>query len=336
MTTFNFPSVGKTLLIENVVKTKVSKTTAPEEEFNVSETNDPVDKFLSHKEKLYAYSEKTLHFLQSNNLVPALPKEVNIAFTNVDFFEKLGNYISNLVGKGLPEQYGHLSCVVPETCTIYVSSSYLTQKNHHFKFTDALNALGDEFNHDVQKILDREIYHEIGHLGIRTHLPRKEVQSSMHPFEQRIRNNIEEGFADAFSLHMMALKHGHEEFPVLRAHIFNQVKDDPFQEINLYRIYDQVPFRNADGSLLTDIKKITSKCLDAALKNNKEMLLECLADSYYEPQVINSLNLNFTGSDNDYVDHFHSQFKKDGIVVNIKNLRSTMLGVNKHDNKNKI
>ena len=193
-----------------------------------------------------------------------------------------------------------------------------------------------EFNGNIQKVIEQVLYYELGHLAIRTHLPRKEVQSSMHPFEQRIRNNIEEGFADAFSLHMMALKHGHTDFPVLRAHIFNQVKDDPFQEINLYRIYDQVPFRNADGSLLTDIKKITSKCLDAALNNNKEMLLECLADPYYEPQIINSLNLNFTGSDNDYVDHFHSQFKKDGIVVNIKNLRGTMLGVNKHDNKNKI
>lgn len=335
MTTFNFITVGKT--IDIVAGDNLGAGQIPQETtvLELGKDKQRTQKF-SLKDRLYQLSSQSIQFLQSSNLVPSLPKEVNIAFINIEFFEKLGIHLSKIRGKELPEQYGHLSCVFPETSTIYVSSTYLTQKNHFFKFTDALKALGDEFNHDVQKILDREIYHEIGHLGIRTHLPRKEVQSSMHPFEQRIRNNIEEGFADAFSLHMMALKHGHVEFPVLRAHIFNQVKDDPFQEINLYRIYDQVPFRNADGSLLTDIKKITSKCLDAALNNNKEMLLECLADPYYEPQVKQSLNLNFTGSDNDYVDHFHRQYKKEGIVVNIKNLRSTMLGVNKHDNKNKI
>lgn len=332
MTKFNFPSFKKSVDLGEQLQVKNLESPSGREPIDDA---DIVSKSLPIKEQLYMHAEKSLQFMRSNDLAPPLPNQVNIVFTNVDRLEMIGNYLSRIRGKELPPQYGHLSCVDPETATIYVSSSYLTKNSHHFDFANALTVLFEEFNHDIQKILDREIYHEIGHLGVRNILPRKEVLLAMHPFQQRIRNNIEEGFADAFSLHMMAVKHGHLEFPILRAYIFNQVKDDPFREINLYRVYDDIPFKNSDGSLVTDIQDIMSKCLETALKNNKEMLLECLSISYYEPQVKNSLNLNFRGSNAEYIDHFHDQYKKEGIIVNINNLRSTMLGTSKYKN-NKI
>ncbi|MHA6898016.1 hypothetical protein [Ralstonia pseudosolanacearum] len=332
MTVFNFITVGKTLDVDLPFVEKVQS----EQEADAVELGEGIksSQSTSLQDRLYVHTSQAIQFLQYNYLVPPLAPQVDVVFTNVSLKEKIGKVINSLLGRGL-EQYQHNACADPETSTIYFSSAYLALKE---KLPAEIQILALELG-TVQKVVERELFHEIGHLAIRKHLRRKEVDSSIHPFEQRIRENIEEGFADSFSLHMMAIKYPDQQsFPVLRRHIQEQVKNDPFQVINVYRAYDDIPLKDSNGTVLKDVNQIVAGCLEVALKNNKAMLLECLADNFYRPQIKGSLNLKLSDSIDDgaYVDHFHNHYRKEGIVVNIKDARAKHFGSNANTAKKKV
>lgn len=270
---------------------------------------------LSLKDQLFAHTSQAIRFLQANDLVPPLPSQVNVVFTSVSLAEDLANRVKGAIGKGPAPQYGHLACADPATATVYVSSSYLTNSSRYGDFSAALGVLNSEFGDDIRKVLERELFHELGHLALREKFKNKRSEDEGSGLLNALKTNIEEGFADAFSLHIMCMKHPQkQEFPLLRAHMMDfadSLKNDKVSAVDVFRIYDMVPFTK-NGAILADIGEVVSRCWEVTLLNSKEMLVSKMSENpYFKQEVMRAVN-SPTDNPEKIVTKFHLQVMQEG------------------------
>lgn len=291
MTVFKFITVGKSIDFDP------GAIRQDQEEYEgrlATSKGKAVGKPRSLKDQLFAHISPAIRFLQANDLVPPLPPQVDVVFTSVDLVEHLANRLKEFVGKGQPPQYNHLACADPATATIYVSSSYITNSSRYADFTTVLQVLNSQFGGDVGKILEREFFHEIGHLALREKFKNKRSDKQDHALLSVLKLNIEEGFADAFSLHLMCLKHPQQhQFPNLQAYMEGlsaTFKTDQVSDVDVFRIYDMVPFME-HGFVVVDIGRVVERSWNASLENNKAILLAKMTQNpYFKQDVMKAIN----------------------------------------------
>lgn len=269
----------------------------------------------SLKDQLFAHTSQAIRFLQDNDLVPSLPEQVNVVFTSVSLVEDLANRVKGAIGKGPAQQYYHLACADPATATIYVSSSYITNSNRHGDFSEALGVLKSEFGGDIRRVLERELFHEIGHLALREKFTHKRSRKQDGGLLAVLKLNIEEGFADAFSLHLMGLKHpDQQQFQHLRTYMEGlsaTLKTDQVSDVDVFRIYDMVPFRE-NGSVIVEIGKVVDRSWHASLENSKAILLSKMTQNPYFKQDVMKVIDATTDDPLRIVEQLHKQVANEG------------------------
>lgn len=272
-------------------------------------------KKLSLKDQLFAHTSQAIRYLQANDLVPALPSQVDVVFTSVSLAEELVNRVKGVLGRAPAPQYSHLACCDPATNTIYVSSAYLTSSKSYADFTEALGVLGREFGGDTMKILERDLFHEIGHLALREKFKNQHSEDESRGLLAVMKANIEEGFADAFSLHLMALKHPEQpQFPHLRSYMATlsaKLQSDQISDVDVFRIYDMLPFME-NAAVVTDIGKVVDLSWRASLENSKAMLLSKMNENpYFKQDVMKAIDAR-TDDPAAIVKQFHQQVANEG------------------------
>jgi hypothetical protein len=312
MTIFNFITVGKSIAFkagDDVGNDEINP------EAKLLETGRQAFKPRSIKDQLFAHTSQAIRFLQANDLVPPLPPQVDVVFTSVSLAEYLVNRVKGVFGRMPAPQYSHLACADPATATIYVSSSYLTNSNRYADFTTALQVLNSEFGGDIRKILEREFFHEMGHLALREKFKHKRSRKQDRGLLAVLKLNIEEGFADAFSLHLMGLKHpNQQQFPHLRTYMEGlsaTLKTDQVSDVDVFRIYDMVPFTE-NGSVIADIVKVIDRSWRASLENSKEILLSKMTQNPYFKQDVMKVIDASTDDPLRIVEQLHKQVANEG------------------------
>lgn len=312
MTIFNFRTVNKKLGTDWM---GVDKSPGEQEAVQVGSMVSKASGKVSLKDQLFAHTSQAIRFLQANDLVPPLPPQVDVVFTSVDLVEHLANGLKGFVGKKLPPQYNHMACADPATATIYVSSSYLTNSNRYADFTTALQVLNSEFGGDTRRILEREFFHEMGHLTLREKFKHKRSHKEARGLLAVLKLNIEEGFADAFSLHLMCLKHPEQQqFPHLRTYMEGlsaTIKTDQVSDVDVFRVYDMVPFKE-NGSVITEIGKVVERSWRASLENSKEILLSKMTQNPYFKQDVMKVIDASTDDPLRIVEQLHKQVANEG------------------------
>ncbi len=309
MTVFNFPTVGERLEFNEFQKVPDVETEAPlapERQGNL--------KKLSLKDQLFAHTSQAIRFLQTNDLVPALPPKVDVVFTSVSLAEALANRFKGLLGKQPAPQYQHLACCDPSISTIYVSSAYLTSSKNYGEFSEALKVLDLEFGGDIRKVVERDLFHEIGHLALRERFKHLKSAAPTNVLYARMKANIEEGFADAFSFHLMCLRHPDKQQFAASENYFKEcaaaLKSHEVSAADVHRIFGMIPLM-ANGSVITDISSVVDRCWNAALQNNRDLLVEKMTDPYFKQDVMKAVNAA-TGIPSSIVAQFHRQVLIEG------------------------
>jgi hypothetical protein len=270
---------------------------------------------LSLKDQLFAHTGQAIRFLQANDLVPPLPPQLDVVFTGVSLAEHLANRAKRLVGQQEAPQYWHLACCDPATSTVYVSSSYLTNSKQYRDFSEALGVLDVEFGGDIRKVIERDLFHELGHLALREKFKHMKPADSGSDLYARMKANIEEGFADSFSFHLMCIKHPDKQQFAASESYFKECSDllktYEVGPADVYRIFSMLPFVT-NGVVVTNVGEIVDRCWAAALQNNKDMLLEKMtADPYFTQDVMKAMNTS-NSQPQTLVAQFHKQVINEG------------------------
>ena len=168
--------------------------------------------------------------------------------------------------------------------------------------TNAVLNYRNIFNQDNQKALEYIVGHELGHFFLQLKNKDKPLLTK-NPIVSQCALNIEESFSEIFSLHIMCLKHhlneNSNDFPKLKDYRINNekhrlryLKNNPTgKDITEYQeyfkqkgidkllssydfplVYQNIPLRNNNGQLETDIDKIYEKSYQLALTNNKQAI----------------------------------------------------------------
>ena len=186
--------------------------------------------------------------------------------------------------------------------------------------TNAVLNYRNIFNQDNQKALEYIVGHELGHFFLQLKNKDKPLLSQ-NPMIAQCALNIEESFSEIFSLHIMYLKHENiikefNNFEKLKEYRFNSekyrlryFKNNPtekdiieYQEyfkqkgidklLNSYDfplVYQNIPLRDNNGKLETDIDKIYEKSYQLALANNKQAINNLLNNEKFNQYGLTTL-----------------------------------------------
>ncbi len=168
--------------------------------------------------------------------------------------------------------------------------------------TNAVLNYRNIFNQDNQKALEYIVGHELGHFFLQLKNKDKPLLTK-NPIVSQCALNIEESLSEIFKAHIMCLKHhlneNSNDFPKLKDYRINNekhrlryLKNNPTEkDITEYQeyfkqkgidkllssydfplVYQNIPLRNNNGQLETDIDKIYEKSYQLALTNNKQAI----------------------------------------------------------------
>lgn len=124
-------------------------------ENNKSLINDFADpKFTNLKQvsfienQMTAYLEDTVHFMNENNIIPLLPKEIHIKYinnSNKEIFFKIVKDFFNIK----PAQYNFPASTNIYDGTIYISSYYQVEYSND----NVIRKIQGQFGHNIQQTL---------------------------------------------------------------------------------------------------------------------------------------------------------------------------------------
>ncbi len=211
--------------------------------------------------------------------------------------------------------------------------------------TNAILNYRNIFNQGNQKALEYIVGHELGHFFLQLKNKDKPLLST-NPIVSQCALNIEESFSEIFSLHIMCLKHhlneNSNDFSKLKDYRINNekhrlryFKNNPTEkEITEYQeyfqqkgigkllnsydfplVYQNIPLRDNNGKLETDIDKIYEKSYQLALANNKQAINNLLNNEKFNQYGLTTLfqkelekSQNFITKDiNQVIDSMHLQ-----------------------------
>ena len=242
-----------------------------------------------------------LNYLLNNNLLPELPSELKIVYVNDNSFftlDKNKKSINN-VSSNPPENYLYPACMVPSSNTLYLSNDLELDSN-------IISTL-------LNKTLEYIIGHEFGHFFLQLKNKDKLLLTKDKIIE-KCALNIEEAFSESFSLHIICLKNKGIELETNQFEKVNQYRVDTekhrlrffkqnpnekdvtqyqqyFKENGVDKlldsydfplIYKNIPFKNNNGNLETDINIIYEKCYQLALDNNRETIKKLLNNKTFQ------------------------------------------------------
>lgn len=317
-----------------------------------------------------------LLFILNNSLVPQLPANIQIKYVDesksLQFFvniaekfkiKQIGNF--NVNKNKYPDDYAYPASMNPDTSTLYVSKDFNKTNKKLSKIkksieTNEIVLFRSYFNQDNQKALEYTFGHELGHFFL---LSKNALKPELdeNKFIQKIAMNIEEGFAEAFSIQLMYLKNPEFSFDTVKEGRHHdsaiKLKNKTDQSVssnqrldyftrfgfeklidtyNFKTIYDNLPIKDKNGSIEQNIDKIYTECLEIAKNNNKEVLKDIINNETFKHDgLINSFNYGLKDSiksqnNNIYEVIEEIQKKITGMSFNtakIKNLREKFLNI---------
>lgn len=326
------------------------------------------------KSQLTVYLEESLLFMQKNNLIPDLPKIVNIKYINTSTQEILFTRIKNILGYK-PAQYNFPASTNVYDGTIYVSNYYQPA----FEHDSTINKLKMQFTGNLKQTLEYSFFHELGHLFL-IEKNKDKLSDKTDSFSKVLKLNIEEAFAEAFAIHMICLKY--PELP-LKTDGFNYfhenslelsevmakkfyytkynlsqktfintfiklLKKQPLQIEEMFNpyefplVYKNSPFKDVNGNFITDMNLIFEKCFETALNNNKEVILNKTANLHtidFKQKILERLQeitQNKSNSFEELADSLHCKVKNSGFLnKKIQDMRQAYLSNKRTINKSK-
>lgn len=230
--------------------------------------------------------------------------------------KKIGSI--NIKEDKYPEGYIYPASMSPSNATLYLSKDFnkesdkISKKINNIETNDVVK-YRNCFNGNNEKALEYVFGHELGHFFILSkNVTKPELEQNK--VIQRISMNIEEGFAEAFSIQLMYLKDANLDItfvknsrffdsklkleekissnidPTQRAQFFNTYGFDKLIDTyNFKKIYDNLPIRNSSGNIENDINKIYTACLKISKDNNKEIICDILNNNIYKKEAITTV-----------------------------------------------
>ena len=211
--------------------------------------------------------------------------------------------------------------------------------------TNAVLNYRNIFNQDNEKALEYIVGHELGHFFLQLKNKDK-LLLSQNPMIAQCALNTEESFSEIFSLHIMYLKNhlneNSNDFSKLKEYRVNSenhrlryFKNNPtetditeyqeyFQQKGIDKllssydfplVYQNIPLRDNNGKLETDINTIYEKSYQLALANNKQAINNLLNNEKFNQYGLTTLfqkelekSQNFITKDiNQVIDSMHLQ-----------------------------
>ena len=198
----------------------------------------------------------------------------------------------------------------------------LLKSFNHSKSNTVLN-YRENFNQDNQKVLEYVIGHELGHFFLQLKNKDKQLLKD-NDIIKGCALNIEEAFSESFALHIMCLKNNKFEKETNNFEKINQYrvdtekyrlrffKQNPIeQDIIQYQeyfnrngidklldsydfplIYKNIPFKDNNGNIETDINKIYDRCYQLALDNNRKSIKNLLNNETFNKYGLTKIFIN--------------------------------------------
>lgn len=349
MTKFTFPDDKP---FELVFKSKV-KALDIDDELNTIGSHTKITNY-----KITQSIKNYLNFMSDNNLLPYLPSKIKVVYVNEE--NKIFNSLSNL----LKRKYAYPASMLPDNATLYISKDFelsnnkLLSRNSKNQQEKYIIDLRNIFNQNNQQVLEYVFGHELGHFFLLIKNSNKNLLTS-DVCLQRIARNIEEGFSEAFSLQLMYIKNSklntkniekyRHDSTLSRFDFINDRTLDKEDMLNHFNsigfeklidtydfkiLYKELPIKNANGKIETDINIVYEQCYQLSLKNNKSVIEDMMNNEnfqFYElsQKLYEKIQLSSEKEHNnlsELIDSVHEKFQNIGFSTKkMKMLRESFL-----------
>lgn len=279
------------------------------DEFNISENN--IDDFVFIEDNTTNIIKSYLKFIYEKSTIPKLPSNINIVYIDDSSFLQKVSEVFNFKKYKKPEKYLYPASIDPETSTLYISKDFNKENKHLSKLVHAIETndivlFRNYFNQNNNKVIEYVFGHELGHFFLlsknykKPNLPENKII-------MKIASNIEEGFAEAFSIQLMFLKDLNFNLNTLKTGRFTDYKkriasiesdtytkedwlrtfrergfENILDKYDFKELFNHLPIRNKKGDIEKDINTIYDKCLDISLENNKQAILSIMNNPYFK------------------------------------------------------
>lgn len=333
------------------------------EEFNVDKNN--IDNIQTTNDNIGNILKSYLNFIYKKSTIPQLPSTINIVYVKENNFFKGMLKKLNYKKYQSPPRYVYPASIIPENSTLYLSTDFNKSNKTISKIkngveTNDIVLFRNYFNQDNQKAIEYTFGHELGHFFLLSENHKKPKLEGSNVV-MRIASNIEEGFAESFSIQLMYLKDSNFNINSIKNGRFNDFKkriksiesedytkeewlrtfrETGFENIldkyDFRELFNDLPIRDNKGEIEQDINVIYDKCLDISMENNKQAILSIMNNPYFKKF---GLSDNFENLMNDslkkeddkknlltMINSFHSLIKgKSFNTTSIKMLREKFL-----------
>ena len=338
-------------LIAINLKKKLSKVSVQDDDNDFKKSTKKVV-----QSQITTYLEDSLSFLSQNNYVPKLPQEIKVQYLYTTLEEKLTIGFKKLFNRPLSAVYKYPACVNFSNNTIYISN-YFTENNPK---DTAIKDLNEQYN-DWKLSLEHSFFHELGHLFLVEKNKNKTITKT-NLLLDKLKINFEEGFAEAFSLHLMCLKYPNlinttnnfknfdnknilDSEKISRNYYkkyyeyFDSPKKQTEDMFNVYEfplIYKNIPFKESNGNLITNINEIFKQAYNLSLENNKQVIVDKFKFGF-KTELLEELQKITHNPKNDFniqINSIHNIIKREGF--NVKNIHSIRNSFNNLTNTSTI
>lgn len=285
--------------------------------------------------------------------------------------KKIGNI--DIKEDKYPENYIYPASMSPSKAILYISKDFnkeskkISKKIKGIEKNDIVR-FRSYFDGNNEKALEYAFGHELGHFFILSkNYNNPELEKNK--IIQRISTNIEEAFAEAFSIQLMCLKDSTIDINSIKNGRFLDSKlklDDILitsnatqrsDYVNTYGIeklidtynfktlYDNLPIKDSNGNIESNIDKIYDGCLRIAKENNKEVIQDILNNETYKKEGLATVfkndlrdsikDVNGVLNNDDLIDKIHKKISGTSFNTSkMKMLREKFLN-NQNDSKYK-
>ena len=353
MTQIKFPDKDEELEVKNVrILNKVPKNPLSSKNINIKSKKQVVHSQIT------TYLEDSLNFLMQNNYVPKLPKEIKVQYLYSNLEEKLTVNFKKLFNRPLSVIYKYPACVNFSNNTIYISN-YFQNENTKDK---AIKSLNEQYN-DWKLSLEHSFLHELGHLFLIEKNKNKTIIQT-NPLLEQLKINVEEGFAEAFALHLMCLKYPNLINETNNFKLFDDknISDSEKTSRNYYKnfyeyptdskdsskmldvyefplIYKNIPFKDSNGNLITNVNEIFKQAYDLSLENNKQVILNKQQFGFKKELLEEFQKITHNPKDEliTQINSIHNIIKREGFnTKNIHSIRNSFNSSNNNSNQHKL
>lgn len=277
-----------------------------EEDLTDNESYNKTSHSIIKKSNLTVHLENFLNTLIEKNIQITLPQKITVQYFN---YNKVKQFKSKLLSHD-NELIKIISKKTLKKGYIYPASSSFSNSiihiSNNFDFSNTELADFKQCFGGAEKTLEYVFSHELGHLFL-GEKNKTIINENQDELFATLSLNIQEGFAESFAIQMMCVAYGETKVSE-DTNKFKQLKDNSshnektsiekfikertlgeqisdlfpivkskdsskmFHSYEFPEIYDNLPLKDSNGNVETDIEKIYQGCLNLALQNNKQVI----------------------------------------------------------------